>query len=116
MSFPERDLQSKLDDMEADLNQQNVANDPEPDQKRVFPQFEINPSPKVQGWIDTTKGWFNTLPKVGKAAVAIGGVWFGFSVLGAIFHVVSSIISIGVVGFILYIGYRLFSSSADSSQ
>lgn len=116
MSFSERDLQSKLNDMEADINQQSVNDTPGYNNNKVFPQFEINPSPKIQGWINTTKGWFNTLPKVGKAAVAIGGVWLGFSVLGAIFHVVSSLISIGVVGFILYIGYRLFNSGADSDQ
>ena len=116
MSFSERDLQSKLDDLEAELKQENVADVPESNTNKVFPRFEVNLSPKVQGWIDSTKSWFHTLPKVGKAAVAIGGVWFGFSVLGAVFHLVSSIISIGVVGFILYIGYRLFNRSKNSDQ
>ena len=114
MSFSERDLQSKLDDMEAEIKQQKAAESSQFDPQTVFPKVEISPSPKVQGWIDNTKAWFATLPKIGKAAVAIGGIWLGFSVLGAIFHVVSSIISIGVVGFILYIGYRLFTSSSNS--
>jgi len=116
MSFSERDLQSKLNDMETEVNQQTVPDNPESKTTKVFPQFEVNPSPKIQNWINTTKGWFITLPKVGKAAVAVGGVWLGFSILGAIFHVVSSIISISIVGFILYIGYRLFSSGADSDK
>ena len=113
MSFSERDLQSKLDEMEADLNQKSdsdLADDP----KSVFPQVELNPSPQVQGWIDTSKDLFNRLPKFGKVAVAIGGVWLGFSVLGAVLHVVSSVLSIAVIGFILYVGYRLFSSSSES--
>ena len=113
MSFSERDLQSKLDEMEADLNQKSDS-DFADDTKSVFPQVELNPSPQVQGWIDTSKDLFNRLPKFGKVAVAIGGVWLGFSVLGAVLHVVSSVLSIAVIGFILYVGYRLFSSSSES--
>ena len=112
MSSPERDLQSKLDEMEAKLNQEsdsNFANTA----KSVFPQFEINPSPQIQGWIDKTKDLFNSLPKFGKVAVAIGGVWLGFSIVGAVLHVLSSILSLAAIGVILYIGYRLFSNSSD---
>ena len=113
MSFSERDLQSKLDEMEADLNRKGdseLANDT----KSVFPQVELNPSSQGQSWIDTSKDLFNRLPKFGKVAVAIGGVWLGFSILGAVLHVVSSVVSIAVIGFILYLGYRLFSSSSES--
>lgn len=111
MSFSERDdIQSKLDEMEADLNQKTsteVTDDSQP----AFPQIEINPSPQIQGAIDKIKGMFDTLPKFGKVAVGIGGVWLGFSIVGAVLHVVSSIFSIAAVGLVLYIGYRLFSNS-----
>jgi hypothetical protein len=116
MSFSDRDLKSKLEEMEAEINQKQATNSnssSESSQKSAFPQFEINPSPQVQSWITSSKAWFNSLPKVGKAAVAIGGVWLGFSLLGAILHVVSSIVSIAVVGLILYVGYRWFSRSSD---
>ena len=115
MSSSERDLQSRLDEMEAEMKQQQVSNSQESQTKSIFSQVEINPSPQVKGWIDSSKAWFNTLPKIGKAAVAIGGVWLGFSVLGAILHVVSSIISIGVIGLILYVGYRLFTNDSESN-
>ena len=112
MSFSERDLQSKLDEMEADLNQK--ANSNSDDTKSVFPQVEVSPASQVQGWIDTSKDFFNRLPKFGKVAVAIGGVWLGFSIVGAVLHVVSSVLSIAVVGFVVYIAYRLFSNNSDS--
>lgn len=119
MSFSERDLQKKLEDMEENMKveiKSETAPDPqESGPKTVFSQFEINSSPKVQNWIDSSKNWFSTLPKIGKTAVAIGGVWLGFSILGAVFHVVSSLVSIVVVGSILYIGYRLFTSNSDSN-
>lgn len=110
MSFSERDLQSKLDEMEAEINQKTAPDSQGFNPKSVFPQIEINPSPKVKGWIGSGKAWFNSLPKVGKGVVAIGGIWLGFSILGAVLHVVSSVISIAVIGLILYVGYRLFSN------
>ena len=112
MSFSERDLQDKLDDMEAEINQQ--AHNTQNSAPSGFPQLEINPSPQVKSWIDTSKKWFNSLPKFGKVAVAVGGVWLGFSVLGAVFTVVSSILSIAAIGLVLYVGYRLFSTQANS--
>lgn len=108
MSFSERDLQSKLEDMEADIDRHNSNQN---EFQTVSPQLDINASPKMRDWIERSKGWFNSLPKIGKAAVAIAGVWLGFSIVGAVLHVVSSIITIGVVGFVLYVGYRLFNSS-----
>ena len=111
MSSSEQDLQSKLDEMEADINQN--ASKPQDAPQSVFPQLDISPSPKVQGWIESSKSWFNSLPKVGKAGVAIAGVWLGFTIVGAVLHVVSSILTIGAVGFIIYVGYRLFANSSD---
>ena len=97
--------------MEVEINQ-NQASDSQNATKSVLPQLEIKPSPQVQGWIDQSKAWFQSLPKFGKAAVAIGGVWLGFSVLGAVLHVVSSVLSIGFIGLILYVAYRLFNSKS----
>jgi hypothetical protein len=114
MSLSERDLQSKLDEMEAEVNQ-NATSDRD-SSKSIFSQLEINPSPQVRGWIDTGKAWFNSLPKAGKAAVAIGGVWLGFSILGAVLHVVSSVLTVGAIGLILYVGYRLFGNSSDEQS
>lgn len=111
MSFSERDLKSKLDEMEAEINQEDTKSSQNTTQS-VFPQVEINPSPQVQGWIDNSKAWFNSLPKFGKVAIAIGGVWFGFSILGAVLHIVSSVLSITAIGLVLYVGYRLFNSSS----
>ena len=108
MSVPEKDLKSKLDEMEAQINRDEVSDSQASSAKSVFPQVEINPSPQVQSWIDSGKAWFATLPQVGKAAVAIGGVWLGFSIVGAVLHVVSSIVTIGLVGLLLYVGFRLF--------
>lgn len=114
MSFSERDLKDKLEQMQAKIDQQIAANSSESGYKSILPQVETNPTPQMQSWINYSKAWFNNLPKVAKAAVTLGGVWLGFSVLGAILHIVSSILSIGIIGLILYIGYRWFNSSSSS--
>ena len=113
MSFSEQDLQKKLDEMEANINN-DATDSQESSYKSVLPDFEISPSPKVQGWIDYGKSWFASLPQVGKAAVAIGGVWLGFSILGAVLHVVSSILTMGFIGLLVYVGYRLFTNSSSN--
>ena len=113
MSVPERDLKSKLDEMEADLNHSADSN-PIDNLKSAFSEVEINPSPQVRGWIEQSKSFFNGLPKFGKVAVAIGGVWLGFSIVGAVLHVVSSIVTVGALGFALYLCYRLFNTSSES--
>jgi hypothetical protein len=115
MSFSERDLQNKLDEMSADLDREVDAHGDTKDIEAEFAQVEIDPSPQVQNWIDSGKNIFNNLPKFGKAAVAVGGVWIGFSILGAVLHVVSSILSLAVIGFVLYVGYRLFNSNSESN-
>ena len=111
MSFSERDLNSKLEEMEAEIGRETTPESQEFNPKSTFPQIEINPSPQVQGWLESGKAWFATLPQVGKAAVAIGGIWLGFSVIGAVLHVVSSIVTIGFVGLLVYVGYRLFKNN-----
>ena len=108
MSFPERDLQNELNEMEAQMKQENTSKSQESSSKSISPEIEFNISPQIQSWVDSSKAWFATLPQVGKAAVAIGGVWLGFSIVGAVLHVVSSIFTIGLVGLLLYVGYRLF--------
>lgn len=105
----EQDIQDKLNEMEAQMNQK--ASDSQDNTKSVFPEVEINPSPQVKSWIEYSKARFDTLPKFGKAAVAIGAVWLGFSIAGALLQVVSSIFTVATVGFVLYLGYRFFSKT-----
>lgn len=114
MNSSERDLQSKLNEMEAEINQK-TASDSQSNNKSVFPQVEISSSPQLKSWIDSTRARFNTLPKIGKAAVAIGAVWLGFSIVGAVLQVVSSIFTVATIGFILYLGYRLLNNNTDAN-
>jgi hypothetical protein len=107
MSSPsDRNWQAKLEEMEAEINRVVHPNAQQSTTEKTRPRIEINPSPQVREWINSAKTWFNNLPQVGKVAVGIGAIWFSFSVLNAFLHIVSSLISIVLMGFILYLGYK----------
>lgn len=110
----DRDWQkSKLEELEAEINQTDSAAD-ESTREKSFPRLEIDPSPQLQQWLDSAKDWFNALPQVGKIAVGIGVVWLSFSVLSAFLHIVSSLISIALMAFILYIGYKFVTNGSSN--
>ncbi|MBE9044061.1 FUSC family protein [Pleurocapsales cyanobacterium LEGE 10410] len=112
MNSSEHDLQSRLNEMEAEIKQNTSdSHDSQNNNKSVFPEVEINPSPQLKSWIDFSREKFDTLPKFGKAAVAIAGVWLGVSIAGALLQVVSSIFTIATIGFVLYLGYRFFNNT-----
>ena len=61
---------------------------------------------KVQGIVGTLKQWFSQLPTPGKVIVAVAGVTLSFSVLNTVFHLVTSLVSLAVMGGLLYLGYK----------
>jgi hypothetical protein len=52
--------------------------------------------------------WFNSLPNVGKVAVAVIAALVGLSLLKSVFQLVASIISLTILGVILYLVYKFF--------
>ncbi len=52
--------------------------------------------------------WFNSLPTVGKAVVVIVGLSLGMSLLGSLLQLVASLISLAILGVILYGVYKFF--------
>lgn len=105
------DWKSKLDAMEAEINR--AATSSKYKTEKVITQLEVKPSPQVQNWLDSAKKWFNSLPSVGKIAVGVGAVWLSFSMLNAFVHIISTIISIAIMGLILYVGYKFLTSSSQ---
>lgn len=52
--------------------------------------------------------WFNSLPTVGKVIVVIVGGSFGLSLLKTVFQLITSLISLALLGIILYVVYKFF--------
>ena len=62
----------------------------------------------ITPWIEMTRDWFNALSKPGKVIVGICAVWLGFSALNTVFHLISSLLSLAILGVILYFVYTKF--------
>ncbi|HBB31464.1 MAG TPA: hypothetical protein DDZ80_20790 [Cyanobacteria bacterium UBA8803] len=104
------------------------------DYERSFQQVEMNlDSRPTQPSLDTQPGqtlyngfpnsqpmkllfhqianWFNTLPTIGKVVVAIAAASIGFSLLRTVLQLVASLISLAILGGMLYFAYKFFISS-----
>jgi hypothetical protein len=90
-------------------------------------EVEINPdlnfatealplSEKVSQWLQVFKQWYEKLPGAAKIAVAIGIVFFSLSLLTKVLHLVASIISVTILGIVLYGLYRFFLKPNSSSE
>jgi hypothetical protein len=90
-------------------------------------EVEVNPdlnfatdtlplSEKVSQWVQIFQQWYEKLPGVAKIAVAIGIVFFSLSLLTKVLHLVASIISVTILGIVLYGLYRVFLKPSSSSE
>lgn len=82
-------------------------------------EVEVNPdfnfatdtlplSEKVSQALQTFQRWYEKLPGAAKIAVAIGMIFFSLSLLTKVLHLVASIISVAILGIVLYGLYRFF--------
>ena len=90
-------------------------------------EVEVNPdlnfatdtlplSEKVSQWVQIFQQWYEKLPGAAKIAVAIGIVFFSLSLLTKVLHLVASIISVTILGIVLYGLYRVFLKPSSSSE
>jgi hypothetical protein len=97
------------------------------DKEPTIPRVEVNPdmnfategqplSEKVSQMLQTFQQWYEKLPGVAKVAVAIGIVFFSLSLLTKVLHLVASIISVTILGIVLYGLYRFFLKSNTSQE
>ncbi|GAB1543143.1 hypothetical protein NUACC21_58170 [Scytonema sp. NUACC21] len=106
-SQPQDDLQRRLQKLEAEINSQSA----------VSPQSrEVTPSPKgfprfYSKPIEKFIAWFKSQSPIGKLAIVGVGFVLGFSILQAVFKLVSAVISLAILSILVYLGYKFFVSS-----
>ena len=78
---------------------------------------EVHPlSEKFSQALQAFRQWYERLPGAAKIAVAIGIIFFSLSLLTKVLHLVASIISVTILGIILYGLYRFFLKSNSSQE
>lgn len=133
------DIERKLQELEAQLNQEaaspqtahNTSHSTDhpgnPDlsshsfnintEKSQSPQPNDSTSSLLENFdweriITLVKNWFNQLPQIGKILVVLVAAFAGLSLLTSVLRLVSALITLAIVGVIVYLVYKVFFSSS----
>lgn len=102
-----RDFDRRLQELEQELDKDRLLQSVETPPKQPL-QRSINNSQPEKSGLNQLANWFNSLPKAGKVAVVAIATLIGFSVLRSVLQLVGALISLAVVGGILYLVYKFF--------
>lgn len=101
-----QDNERRLQDLEMELEKERL---PSIDIQTGQPLRQTsNRSQQVTTVFNQLANWFNNLPSAAKVAVVIIAALFGFSILRSVLQLVASLISLGILGVILYLVYKFF--------
>lgn len=95
--------EQKLKDLEAEINAETPSVRP------------FNPNEDQESLLRRVATWYQGLGTPAKTGVAIAGVLIGLSVLNSILKLVTSLIVLGILGFILYGLYRALIKDKSAS-
>ncbi len=109
-----QDWQRRLEELEAEVNQ-NTSSNAREQAESVHPHVEIDRMQSISGWLNSAKEWFNSLAPIGQVAVGVMGIMVAFSVLNIFLKVISSLISIAILGGLLYWGYKYFVANSSKN-
>jgi hypothetical protein len=108
-----QDWEQRLKDLEQEIDRTTSPESAE-HTETVRPHVEIDPSQKITAWLNSARDWFNNLPTAGRVIVGVGAIAIGFSVLNVFLRLISSLISIAILGGLLYLGYKFLVTSSKS--
>ena len=104
-SSDNQNWQRRLEELEKEVSQNNPSN-VQSQTETVYPEVEIDNMSSLSGWLNSARDWFNGLAPIGQVAVGVIAVMLGFSVLNIFLKVISSLISVAILGGLLYLGYK----------
>jgi p-aminobenzoyl-glutamate transporter AbgT len=99
-----RDYQRKLQELEKELNKDKPLKSLETQPGQLL-QSLFNKS-QLESVFNQLTNWFNSLPTVGKVAVVLIGASVGLSLLRSVLQLVGALISLVILGGILYLVYK----------
>ena len=109
---PEQDLQLRLQKLDAEINQTSPPLAISQPQEPLQPQTDG--SQTVQSNLYRFINWFNALSGFGKLVVIGVAALVGLAILRAVLKLVAAVISLAILGVVLYFVYQFF--LARSSQ
>ena len=105
-SQEDRTRKSRLEELEEEINQ-------------TYPEPPTNPSPlspEINGALAQLREWLNKLPPAGRVAVFAIAIILAFSVLNTVLRLVASLMSIAILGILLYLLYKFLIANPSSPE
>lgn len=105
-----QDWERKLQEIEAEINQA-PPKPPVQTQPGQPLTSQGNDSPSISSLLKQVTNWFNSLSRNARVIVVSAAAIVGFLVLKTVFQLVASVISLAILGAILYLVYKFFVAS-----
>lgn len=119
------DWEKRLEELEAEVNASSKTNQKtSAEQDYVSPSSPASPvnaksgefTNKVQGITLQVRRWFDQLPIVGKVIVVAVGFGIGLSLLKTVFQLITSLLTLAIIGALGYVGYQVFISPKKNQK
>lgn len=115
------DWEKRLQELEAEVNartQQQSSNDK---QEQVYSASPVNSEAKqfsrrLQGVALQVRRWFDQLPVLGKIIVGAVAVGISLSLLKTVFQLITSVLTLAIIGALGYVGYQVFIASKNNTD
>ncbi|MGK7872072.1 MAG: hypothetical protein AB4426_01770 [Xenococcaceae cyanobacterium] len=108
-----QDWERKFQELEAEINQSSSPS-PARETKSGQPQPQTQKSQQIESFLTQIRDWFNSLPTPGRVAVVVVTMVVGFSLLNTVLRLVASLLSIAILGVVLYLLYKFFIAPRSS--
>ncbi len=108
-----RDYDRTLQELETELEKDQPLLSPET-QPGQLEERPVNDSQPEKSVLNQVVNWFNSLPSAGKVAVVAIAAILGFSLLRSVLQLVASLISLAILGVLLYLVYKFFVAPRSS--
>ncbi|MGB3695345.1 MAG: hypothetical protein WA865_22370 [Spirulinaceae cyanobacterium] len=113
MNSPERpDLEQRFKELEREVNQtSSTSGNKSTEVESSLPRHDEF---SLEQTFERLQTWFQGLPTIAKVAVAVVAAMIGFSLLNTVLKVVTSLLSLAIMGVVLYLLYKFFLAPRSS--
>ncbi|MDR9402594.1 MAG: hypothetical protein RI580_04065 [Halothece sp. Uz-M2-17] len=115
------DWEKRLQELEAEVNASTQSEKNNNNQDSVYSTSPVNSessqfSRRVQGVALQVRRWFDQLPLFGKIIVGAVAVGISLSLLKTVFQLITSVLTLAIIGALGYVGYQVFIASKNNTD
>jgi hypothetical protein len=113
--------EKRLQELEAEVNASSQQQEKTTEQDSVSPSSPVGSesgqfSRRVQGVVLQVRRWFDQLPIFGKVIVGAAAVGISLSLLKTVFQLITSVLTLAIIGALGYVAYQVFIGSKNNTE